>query len=664
MKKTVVGAVIALLAAGLFASLVVVKNLNGRIAELESARAAASATSAAPQAAKPAEGDGKAQEAARPAAEAAKPAADAAKPVEDDGRYVRYVVKAGEDIVGIAIEHAMTPRRIRELNGLTENDQLSAGDVVLLPRDDETEEVAVLKPKPEAKKPSVPKTDYHEMKVLHFSYDGSRRIALRLSEAPDMNVVRQYVTVEPLQEGSLTFSASTGWDENLRKTMPVLQISGEFAYRTNVTLRIRKGFPIANLRSSGNLVAEPLAEEYVHVFERENIHPLVTFADDGRYLPLIGGGRLSLASINVDEIKVGVAKIPSRNVVYGLALEEDAYQRISGNNWYGDGDGPAFASDLAESMAFKTLKMKNPLNEREEVKFALPSAVSGATNGIYLVKLEGKDAKPARRVVCMTDLGLSVRRVAGTRLVWVTSLTKGTPVAGAKIEMYSTANILVAEGVTDTNGLCRCTIPESSQDEFAVVATAPDGSDSSFMALRDSMRMSEVYGFDDWIGYFGKDDVEAFLTTDRGIYRHDEKILCHALVRNGDFAAPAKMPLQVELVKPWGNVYRKLTLVTDEFGALCTEDLAVPADQPSGEWTLRVRIPDGDVIGRRDVKIEEFVPPQIRVKVAAEKGVKPSAFTFRVSAEHLFGGPAKALMCDGAVVFEDAPFCQIGRAHV
>ena len=69
MKKTVVGAVIALLAAGLFASLVVVKNLNGRIAELESAReAAASATSDAPQAAKPAEGEGKSQE-AKPAQE-------------------------------------------------------------------------------------------------------------------------------------------------------------------------------------------------------------------------------------------------------------------------------------------------------------------------------------------------------------------------------------------------------------------------------------------------------------------------------------------------------------------------------------------------------------------------------------------------------------------
>ena len=178
MKKTVVGAVIALLAAGLFASLVVVKNLNGRIAELESAReTAASAISDAPQAAKPAEGEGKAQE-AKPAQEAAKPAAAAAKPAAsqaaDDGKHVRYVVKDGDDICGIAIEFNVSPRQIRMLNGLAEDYQPRAGDVLLLPKDGETGETVATNPKTSAKKAAVPKTDYHEMKVLNFAYDGSR----------------------------------------------------------------------------------------------------------------------------------------------------------------------------------------------------------------------------------------------------------------------------------------------------------------------------------------------------------------------------------------------------------------------------------------------------------------------------------------------------------
>ena len=697
MKKTVVGAVIALLAVGLSASLVVVNRLNGRIAKLESARGAVQVQEAAAEAVETAERPS--PDAARPAAEpvakkpsspktdsssrwsepkispivpkpAAEPAQEKSASVASEGNYIKHVVEEGEDIVSLAIVYAVPPKVIRELNSFSDDHQPRPGDVVLLPKEGEDVGAApqggtAAKPVA-AKKPSTPKTDYHEMKVLNFSYDGSRLITLRLSEAPDLSVVRQYISVRPLKEGTLTFSASKGWDGNLRKMMPVLQISGEFAYRTNVTLRIRKGFPIAKLRSSGNLVAEPLAEEYVHVFERENVRPMVSFADAGRYLPPMGGGRISLASINVDNIKVSVAPIPPENVVYGLALEEDAYSRIGSSCWYSDGEGPAFAKDLAGMLVDKTIKMKNPLNEREEVKFAIPSAVPGATNGIYLVRLEGdpeggREVRKAHRVVCMTDLGLSVRSFSKDKndsqyLVWVTSLTRGTPVGGVKIAMYSTANILVANGVTDTNGLFRCTLPENAQNPFAIVASTADGSDRSFMALRSSMQMDESYAADEW-NYLGKKDVEAFVTTDRGIYRHDEKILCHVLVRNGDFAAPAKMPIQVDLVKPSGNLYRQLTLVTDEFGALCTEELTVPADQPSGEWMLRVCLPAGSVIGVREFKVEEFVPPQIRIKAVAEKGVKPSAFTFSVSAEHLFGGPAKALMCEGAVVFDDAPFC-------
>ena len=52
------------------------------------------------------------------------------------------------------------------------------------------------------------------------------------------------------------------------------------------------------------------------------------------------------------------------------------------------------------------------------------------------------------RVVCVTDLGLSVRTTDSGILVWVTSLSKGVPVSGAKAEVYSSANVLVAKGVT------------------------------------------------------------------------------------------------------------------------------------------------------------------------------------------------------------------------
>ena len=83
---------------------------------------------------------------------------------------------------------------------------------------------------------------------------------------------------------------------------------------------------------------------------------------------------------------------------------------------------------------------------------------------------------------------------------------------------------------------------------------------------------------------------------------------------------------------------------------------------PNGEWTVRVKLPgeNGKELDSRYVKIEEFAPPQIRVKVDVEGNCDLKAFSFGVSAEHLFGGAARGLPCEGAVVFEDVPFAPKG----
>ena len=97
--------------------------------------------------------------------------------------------------------------------------------------------------------------------------------------------------------------------------------------------------------------------------------------------------------------------------------------------------------------------------------------------------------------------------------------------------------------------------------------------------------------------------------------------------------------------------------MTDSNGTARCEKFSVPADQPSGVWVIRAFIPGTQkCLGFREVKIEEFAPPQIRVKVEDDKTLNFPSFGFEVSAEHLFGGPAHNLRCEGAVVFEDVPF--------
>ena len=506
-----------------------------------------------------------------------------------------------------------------------------------------------------------------EMRVLWVDYEGERELRVCLSLRPDMDAARHYVSVEPMAEGGLTVA----YEEDKRKVLAstcdhpqFLVVTGDFAHRTNVTLRIRHGLPPR--QAAGG--AEAMAEDFVYTFRRKDCDPYVKFAAPGRYLPPGGARAISLESVNVAKIKASICRVEPRNVVQLLAREEGAYQRYRWSNTVDDEETAELAGEAEDS----TLECRNPLNEKETLQLPVRMNDGKATNGVYLVSVlsgdtprrdyvwEDKDKhklNPLRcRLVCLSDLGLSVRKCGRDGLgVWVTSLMKGVPVGGVGVEVYSSAGVLVMAGETDSKGWCRPARKDKGEP-FAVVARSRD--DMTFMALRDSMEVDESHPDGVRAPYLGASELCAFCWTDRGIYRHGERIMLHALVRNGARRAPRPAPISLELLNPKGNVYSAVTLVTDDEGALFCDKFAVPDEQPSGKWTLRAKLPGekGRVIGSREIKIEEFAPPQIRVSVDARESGGPTNFGFTVSAEHLFGGPGNGLLCEGAVVFEDAPF--------
>ncbi len=505
-----------------------------------------------------------------------------------------------------------------------------------------------------------------DMQVETVRYDGEMQLSVFLSATPDMRVVREYVSVEPKPKGSLGMSFTPSHNRYLdkksgrvRKCAGGLVITGDYAHRTNVTLRIRKGFPVYCAPSETNTTARALTNDYVWTFQRKDLSPSVDFADDGRYLPPIGRRALSVASLNAKTLVARISSVPSANIVQYLALEERAYKNI-----YSGWNDQGFVRDL--SCAPRTKEIRVAVRPNEEVKTPLGVTPSEgvASNGIYLVALNGY-AKDGRqifwrdkyRVVCVSDLGISVHQSDTGLFVWVTSFTHGTPVAGARVEVYSPAQELVARGQTDATGRCVCK-KLSDGEAFAVVVTSADGSDRSFMALRRSMERMTSKALPDE-PYLTSGEVDAFVWTERGIYRHDEKIFLQAILRTDKGVAPKVFPVEILLVNPSGTVYQRRTVMSDERGSVSCEDLSVPADQPSGVWTLKLMTPgkeDSTVIGSRTIRIEEFALPQIRVKTTADSTTGVSNFAFVVSAEHLYGGPAKSLACAGAIVFEDAAF--------
>ena len=77
--------------------------------------------------------------------------------------------------------------------------------------------------------PEVVGTVPAPLTVKRFEYNGRDEIGLYLSARPDMEVVRHYVTVEPLEKGTLSFSFKTPWNWDLGRRCDKLVIRGDFA---------------------------------------------------------------------------------------------------------------------------------------------------------------------------------------------------------------------------------------------------------------------------------------------------------------------------------------------------------------------------------------------------------------------------------------------------
>jgi len=500
------------------------------------------------------------------------------------------------------------------------------------------------------------------LSISRVDYNKQTTLTLRLSAPADEEVLREYIKVKPVN-GAVGLRCLGGtW-------RPRVEVTGDFPFRRKITLRVRAGLPAAK-----DAKTPPLAEDFTYTFTRRDARPEVIFAEKGRYLPPDGKRLMAVSTINVTNVLLSVARVPAANIVQLLAREEQKYQST---RYYGlecNADS-AHTSELTDTPREWKVQAGYSLNERKIVPLSVKSTDGAPSNGVFLVTARSADMdrkdwydrwdednndkfNPLRhRLVCITDIGLAVRRADRRLYVWSTSLLKGLPLAGCKVSVFSSSNVRLGTAQSDKNGLCVVDCV-GSLVPFAVVAESADGSDVAFMALSDRMEVDES-GVSETARdrYLKPDACAAFAWTERGIYRHGEKIFFHAILRNGRGEAPKPFPVELRLVDPDGHVEFRRTVMPDALGALSFDRFWVGEDRPGGCWDIVAATPgkNGVQLGMASFSIEEFAPPQIRVKVAPV-GDAPTNFAFTVSAEHLFGGPARHLRAEGAVLFQDAPF--------
>lgn len=458
-------------------------------------------------------------------------------------------------------------------------------------------------------------------------------IRMYLNGYPDPDGLKRFVEVKP----EVKFRVSSGRDYE----GAYVELRGAFEPREIYEVTLKKGLPSTSESSLSQSVTRALQIPMPNCGIRLDA--------DGTYLAPYGRMAIPVRTSAMKTFDVSISKVFPNNLARLAAWDVRPWYR---KDW----------QDL-EDLLDKTIEKKGCPVQLDEDGVTGHGEISlreitgeEEPRGAYWMKLT-RDSCDISQLVVVTDLGLSVRMRESEALVWVNSLKSAGAVEGAKVSLRSVRGQLVAEGVTDADGLARLSWNEEDVVGEPVVVLAIKDDDVSYLALPE--HEVPVHGdASNGSSWRTPGKLEASVFTERGVYRPGETVKVQALVRNDALLAPEPFPALWFVRRPDWKVEMTIPAEVDALGSAVAE---VPMSDtlPAGCYYFELVMPGtGYGMGSTAISLEEFVPPQIRVAVQGpEKRIPASeGMDFTVRGDYLFGGAAEGLRVDAMTTFEAADF--------
>ena len=449
---------------------------------------------------------------------------------------------------------------------------------------------------------------HDDLLITSVSARGSREgryIQVQVSSNVDIGRVNPYLTIEP------------EIDYQLASQYRYLKIRGDFKPGDRYTVTVKQG-----LRAKDDAV---LRQEFATTVTIPNLNPSLRFIGEGRYLPRDGALNLGLATINVNKVQIEIEKVFANNLVYLASVQ----------NWRD------WAQNLGSSIHREEVEIQSVLNDEVTTPIPLKDYLSDDHIGIFKVTARDIDRRWRRATqwVMLTDLGVMAKKTTDALWVWVNSLSSLRPIPYAKIELMSHNNQTLLSGTTNADGWVKFTsIAEKIKDFTPFMITAAKGDDLAFIQL--NQHKLPTTDFDVSGAAYLSGGYEAFIYTDRGVYRPGEVANVVGIVRGEKRATPAPFPVLIQVLGPDHRIMREFRAQTDSEGA-CEFQIPLPSYVKTGRYTAKLLVAERE-IGRSHFQVEEFMPDRIKVELNADKTVYAlgDEAQINVAAVNLFGPPA------------------------
>lgn len=374
-----------------------------------------------------------------------------------------------------------------------------------------------------------------------------------------------------------------------------------------------------------------------------NRAPRIIFDSRAFILPRGQAPRLTVATVNVTEMVLSLARVSERNLV-GLTRDWRPGEELEA--WMARMAGDSFGQVVWEGRA--TLPPAEP-NRLVRHALPIPEPLLTAGPGMYVLLARPGDGARGRGTaesavaILATDLGITAWRGAGGLAAQVRGFADARPRAGVRVALVSRNNDILAETTTGADGLARFAAPllrgEGGQAPAALFAFA--GEDFASLDL-------ETAAFDladrGAAGRPHPGPLDAFVYLDRGIYRPGETVHVGALLRDAA-GAPADIPARLRLRRPNGQVAHE-SVPERQGGAAFAVPVRLSPGAAAGAWTVEVLAdPAAPPIGTASFRVDAFLPERLEVTAGPVPGplVPGTPLAIPLAARFLYGAPGAGL---------------------
>ncbi len=431
-----------------------------------------------------------------------------------------------------------------------------------------------------------------------------------------------------------------------------LCLSG-LSFASSYTATLREGLPSA--------AGDALGREETVSISFEDRPPYVGFRGSGIILPREDADGLAVETVNVDQVKVTVSRVNDRVLAFkSLTKGEEAAQ---GRYAYVYGDeNPA---DVSSEIWSGSMDITNVRNAPVVTVFPLPDVIETLEPGAYYVEItDSKElgdydgpAASAKRWIMLTDFALTAYRSGSGLDVTLRSLQDGRVMPNTKVQLIARNNEVLSESNTGVDGRvtfnAELLAGTGNLAPKLVLATGLKGDTAVLDLTRAPVDLSEL----ETGGRVTPGDVDAYLYTERGIYRPGETVFLTAMMRDRAGRAIEERAGTLITYRPNGMEAMRERFLSGEFGTI-QRNIALPRDAARGQWRTVIEMDGLGQSGSVSYSVEDFVPQRIAVELETEDAPFLPGDDIRiveVDARFLYGAPGAGLTVQSQTRIEPDP---------